>query len=204
MCGRFSFAAKPEDIESLLPGLRVDRLTILDNNLAPLQLVPVVLNDGKREVSSARWGIVPSWARDRSIGGKLFNARSETAAIKPSFRESFKKYRCLILADGFYEWKAEPGEKRKTQFVFRLKTGKPFAFAGLWNNWKDNDGSFHLTCTILTTASNTLIKDIHDRMPVILLSKFYETWLKKDYVSQDELLKCLIPYPYNDLEVHRI
>jgi putative SOS response-associated peptidase YedK len=124
-----------------------------------------------------KWGLIPSWSKDPSIGDRMINARAETLAEKPSFRNAFRRRRCLILADGFYEWKQIPGMKSKQPMFIRLKDENPFAFAGLWEIWSSPDGSEIRSCTIITTQPNSLIESIHNRMPVILPADAYPIWL---------------------------
>ena len=155
-------------------------------NVAPSQTIPIIL-PGSRILDLAKWGLIPSWAKDKSISNKLINARSETLGEKPSFRDSFHKRRCLVLASGFYEWNPQ---KRPT--YFHLKNKKIFAFAGLWSDWKDESGKIIRTATIITCEPNSLVKKIHDRMPVILNPKDFELWLKSDDLGEvQKLLKPL-------------
>ena len=148
-----------------------------------------------------KWGLIPSWADDPGIGARMINARSETVAEKPSFRRAFKERRCLIPADGFYEWQRTSGGKQP--YYLRTKSGRPFAFAGLWESW-DGDGSEIHSCTILTTDANDLVGEVHHRMPVILPPGDYELWLDPDVREPGELLPLLAPYPANDMEVYQV
>src|SRR5208282_5526630 len=202
MCGRYSITSAPEAMRRLfkftnaLPNLRPRY------NVAPTQDVPVVRSaSDARELVTIRWGIVPHWARDLSIGSKMINARSETVAEKPSFRESFKKRRCLVVADGYYEWQKVDGKKLPWRYT--LADGSPFAFAGLWARWdKASDGVPVETCTIITTEANQLARHIHDRMPVILAPDDYAAWLGENSVREvSELLK---PYPAEDMRAYRV
>lgn len=165
-------------------------------NIAPTQAVAVIRADPatlKRHLALLKWGLVPFWAKDASIGPRMINARSDTAATKPAFRAAFKHRRCLIPADGFYEWKKEKG--RKQPYLISMADGAPFAFAGLWENWKDPQGSPLESCTILTTDSNELVRSIHDRMPVILKPEDYDLWLDNAVSKPDRLQPLLKPYP---------
>ncbi len=147
-------------------------------NIAPTQRVPIVrrISAGPRELAFAQWGLVPHWAKDSAIGNKLINARAETAAEKPSFRDAMKRRRCLIPADGFYEWQKRG--KGKQPWLLRVKGARPFAFAGLWSQWKNpEDGATLESCAILTTTPNELIATVHDRMPVILPETTWQRWL---------------------------
>src|SRR5512143_1448052 len=169
MCGRFSLWAT----------IRIGQLVDLPNwpetppryNIAPSQEVPAVIQNretGGREFRPFRWGLIPSWAKDPTIGNRMINARAETLAEKPAFRGSYKYKRCLIPADGFYEWQSQPPAKAKIPHWIHLMSGRPFAFAGLWSEWRGTDGSLLRSCTIVTTAPNELMSAIHNRMPVIL------------------------------------
>ena len=145
-----------------------------------------------------RWGLVPSWADDPEIGSRMINARSETPPEKPSFRSAFRRRRCLIPADGFYEWKRENGDKQP--YCFRMQDGRPFA--GLWESWEKGDGTLR-TCTILTTRANSVLEGVHDRMSVILPSDSYNAWLDPD-ADREELGELTVPYPGDDLEIYPV
>lgn len=195
MCGRFSLSTPLADLEALF-GL--GDLPPLDPryNLAPTQTVAVVRvapNARKRELVWLKWGLVPSWAKDPEIGNRMINARSETVTEKPSFRAAFKKRRCLIPADGFYEWKRAGAKKQP--YHIRMRDGKVFAMAGLWEHWPSPDGSPLETFTILTTGPNDLMRAIHDRMPVILDPKDYDLWLDPDMQNPEPLKPLLTSYP---------
>lgn len=162
-------------------------------NIAPTQPVATVRQAGAtRMLAMMRWGLVPSWASDISIGGQLINGRSETVLEKPAFRESFRARRCLIPADGFYEWKK--AGKEKQPFHFGMKDGSLFAFAGVWDRWKSPGGAWLESCSILTTAPNQLLADVHDRMPVILPARHYEAWLSAPGSEAGRLTELLVPY----------
>jgi putative SOS response-associated peptidase YedK len=166
-------------------------------NIAPSQPVAVVANDGLNKLDFFTWGLIPSWAKDPSIGNRMINARAETLAEKPSFRNAFRRRRCLVLADGFFEWQKiqEPGNRlRKQPMYIRLADGRPFAFAGLWESWNNSDGSNILSCTIITTQPNELIASIHDRMPVILPEQRYAEWLQPGEANPANLARLLMPY----------
>jgi putative SOS response-associated peptidase YedK len=162
-------------------------------NIAPTQNVPVIRQDATQPVRRAslmRWGLIPSWAKDATIGARMINARAETAAEKPAFKEALERRRCLIPADGFYEWQRKG--KNKQPYCFELAEREPFAFAGLWDRWRASDGSSLETCSILTTTANQLLADIHDRMPVILSPTEYDLWLDpgfRDVAATTEMLK---------------
>jgi putative SOS response-associated peptidase YedK len=200
MCGRYTLST---------PAGRLAEEFQLDStveippsyNVAPTQQVAAVLEDeGGRRLEMLRWGLVPSWADDPDIGARMINARSETAPEKPSFRRAFRGRRCLIAADGFYEWKREDGGKQP--YYFRMQDGRPFAFAGLWESW-DKGGGELLTCAILTTRPNAVAEEIHDRMPVILPHDAYNAWLDPD-ADKEELGELMIPYPGDDLETYPV
>ena len=162
-------------------------------NIAPTQTIPAIVatEGGDRQFKPLRWGLIPSWSKDPAIGAKLINARSETVAEKPSFRSAFKQRRCLIVADGFYEWRKQSGKKQP--FYFSLENGSPFAFAGLWEHWHDAEATQLETSTILTTVANQTVAQVHDRMPVILPAESYDRWL--DPTADPSDLKALLrPY----------
>lgn len=167
-----------------------------NSNITPGLLIPVVIEPVNRNVELYKWGLVPGWAKDIQIGYKMINARAETLAEKPSFRVAFARQRCLILADGFYEWKSEG--KQKQPYLFTVKNRAPFTFAGLWEKWRNSEGQELRTCTIITTSPNSLVADYHDRMPVILGSEDRWEWLAPKPVS--ELAKLLKPYPVDQME----
>lgn len=162
---------------------------IPNHNIAPGANIPVVINPVDRNVQMFRWGLIPGWAKDEKIGYRMFNARAETVAEKPSFRVPFRSQRCLIPADGFYEWKMV--EDRKYPFLFTLKEKRPFTFAGLWESWRDKEGGVIKSCTIITTVPNSLVAQYHDRMPVILADENRWHWLEDR--SQNELQAMLTP-----------
>ena len=171
-------------------------------NVAPTQQVAAVLEDeGGRRLEMLRWGLVPSWADDPEIGARMINARSETAPEKPSFRRAFRGRRCLIAADGFYEWKRENGGKQP--YYFRMQDGRPFAFAGLWESWEKGGEGILRTCAILTTRANSVLSEVHDRMPVILPHDAYDAWLDPD-ADREELGELMIPYAGDDLETYPV
>jgi len=196
MCGRFSLSQSAEAIKEVFALPEVPSWEPR-YNVAPTQLVPTVrqsLEQSDRQFHLLRWGLIPSWAKDSAMGARLINARAETVTEKPSFRVAFRRRRCLVVADGFYEWQRGVLAHKKQPFYFRLKNGQPFAFAGLWEHWKAPDGEVIESCTILTTAANELVYPIHDRMPVILEPKDYDLWLDPA-VQQPELLQHLL-HPY--------
>jgi putative SOS response-associated peptidase YedK len=167
-----------------------------NRNISPGQLIPVVTDPVSRKVDLFRWGLVPGWAKDPRIGYKMFNARAETLSEKPSFRVPFLRRRCLIPADGFYEWKLVDG--RKSPFLFTLKNGQAFTFAGLWESWFDPAGSELRSCTLITTGPNELIRQYHDRMPVILDESTRWEWLTE--TNPEKLKALLVPHDANAMD----
>jgi len=238
MCGRFAFSTPLAVFIDNFQGFDFSELNEVRElreggpengrfNIAPTEDVPVIPNDGSRRVQFFRWGLVPRWAKDPAVGNRMINARSETIAEKPSFRDAFRKRRCLILADGFYEWRTNPGSKTKTPIHIRLRNGKPFAFAGLWETWTRKDGQDPggksaapskirdapepygpgrplRTCTIITTESNELMKQFHHRMPVILPAEHYDLWLSEEPVEPGILQPLLVPYPAEEMVAYPV
>ncbi|TFG71306.1 MAG: SOS response-associated peptidase [Anaerolineales bacterium] len=198
MCGRFSLWLELTDLIKAFPDFVFPESVAPRYNIAPTQSVAVVTNNPDKNVEFFRWGLVPSWAKDPAIGSRMINARSETVTEKPSFRAAFRRRRCLILADGFYEWQKDAESRSKTPMYIRLATGKPFAFAGLWEFWQP-DTTPLLTCTILTTVPNSLMAPIHDRMPVILPEEKYDFWLTADEEEKRALKDCLQPFSAKDM-----
>lgn len=176
MCGRYTLSSPP-DLVGELVGLDETPRLRPRYNIAPTQLVPAVRQDpgGGRRLDELRWGLIPHWAKEASIGNRMINARVETAASKPAFRQAFRRRRCLLPADGFYEWKPRRGAKQP--YLVRHREGRPFAFAALWERWADPQGGDVESCTILTTDASETLAQIHERMPVILPPAAYEAWL---------------------------
>jgi putative SOS response-associated peptidase YedK len=202
MCGRFSLLTYAEKLAE-----RFNVQDLIDRpdpiyNIAPMQMVATVVQRENRQLVMMKWGLVPSWADDISIGNRLINARAETVATKPSFRAAFKRRRCLILTNGFYEWQ-KVGKVKKPIYV-RLKSREPFAFAGLYEYWsKTKSGKPLQTCTIITTTPNELMKSIHRRMPVILRPEFEDKWLDLE-TEASELQDMLQPFPSDEMEAFEI
>jgi putative SOS response-associated peptidase YedK len=172
-------------------------------NIAPSQSVLMVTDSGKRKAEYASWGLIPSWAKDRKFGFKIINARAETVATNGAFRNAFKHGRCLILADGFYEWKREAGYK--TPIRIGLKDWEPFGFAGLWESWRDQaTGQETRSCAIITCPPNDLVEPIHNRMPVILPEDAEATWLDPRQENSDTLRPLLLPYPSELMTAHAV
>ena len=203
MCGRFVLQSAVDIISQIFKLGRVDMTLAPRFNIAPGQEIAIVVEEGgTRSLRSCRWGLVPNWAKDLSEGHKMINARAETVAEKPSFRQSFLRHRCLIVADGFYEWKTEGG--KKTPLYVRMKSGKPMGFAGLFNEWQGPDGKQVCTSTIITTEANSLLKPVHDRMPVIASPDRYDLWLSPGMQDQNRLLPVLTPCPAGLLEMYPV
>lgn len=197
MCGRFTLRAPPQDLAQYFDLAEVPDL-VPRFNVAPTQTVGAVrLEAGARQWVFLRWGLIPRWAKDPKIGNTLLNARGETIASKPSFRAAFKTRRCLIAADGFYEWQRKG--KVKQPYHFHLRAGGPLAFAGLWEEWETPQGMRLESCTIATTTAHPVVAPIHDRMPVILPRATFDAWLSPAS-TVDELQALLQPYPGDDLE----
>ena len=171
-------------------------------NVAPTQNVLTVVGGASRRAGFMRWGLIPFWAKNLSIGSRMINARAETVADKPSFRDAFRRRRCLVLADGFYEWRRAASGKRPMRVA--LRSGEPFAFAGIWSMWKDPEGNSILTCAIITTSANELLRPIHDRMPVILPRNMEGVWLDRSIEDPSELRSVLTPYPDNAMEAYEV
>ncbi len=170
-------------------------------NIAPTQMVAAVRidpDDSTRQLAQLRWGLIPAWAKDRKIASRMINARAETVADKPSFRAAFKRRRCLILADGYYEW--QKGGQIKIPNYIQMKDGRPFAMAGLWESWRDEDDQPLETCTIITTTANELTSSIHDRMPVILEDVDYDLWLDTAVQDRAQLEPLLRPYDSTEMQ----
>jgi putative SOS response-associated peptidase YedK len=191
MCGRYRLTSV-ERIEEALEAEELEEFLTPRYNIAPSQKVPIVRqHGGRRTLGLARWGLVPFWARDPSVG--LINARSETVLQKPSFRSSFmNRRRCLIPADGFYEWSKL--QKVKRPFNLGMADNSLFAFAGLWDSWKSPEGEVVESCTIMTTTPNSLLADLHDRMPVIFPRRHYELWLAAPSSDAKRLTELLVPF----------
>jgi putative SOS response-associated peptidase YedK len=195
MCGRYRLSRRKQIIEEHFDSVSGEEDWNPRYNIAPTQPVPVIRQNPKeprRELSFMRWGLVPSWAKDVSGAARMINARSETAATTPAFRDAMKSRRCLIPADGFYEWQRIG--KAKHPYCFEIVDGKLFAFAGLWDRWKDPSGNWVKSCSILTTTPNAVTSGIHDRMPVILNPDGYDLWLDPGMTNTDAASDLLKPY----------
>ena len=196
MCGRFTLTPEPSEILEAFPGLALPPGVVARYNVAPSNRVLAVTNtSGQSEFEMLSWGLVPSWAKDARIANSLVNARADSVAHKPAFRAAFRARRCLVVADGFYEWRADG--RRKRPYYFRLGGGRVFAFAGLWETWAG--GSVPLrSCTLITTDANAVVAPIHHRMPVILPPAAYDAWLGGS-TPPDALQSLLVPYPAEEM-----
>jgi putative SOS response-associated peptidase YedK len=204
MCGRFTLTAVRETLKQVFPLFDLADLAPR-YNIAPTQLVLAVrLTPGEdaQELAELRWGLVPSWADDPKIGNRMINARAETAASLPAFRSAFRRRRCLVAADGFYEWQ-KLDKRTKQPYYFRLAGGRPFAFAGLWEHW-EKDGEVIDSCTLLTTQANELVKPVHERMPVMLAPADFERWLDPRRQTYDDLEALLRPFPAEQMTAYAV
>lgn len=196
MCGRFTLTIDINRVAQrfgVAPSIQVAPRY----NVAPTQDVVTIMSNGTAHLDLLRWGLIPSWAKDESVGSRMINARAETLAEKPSFKRLLHARRCLVVADGFYEWKQEHGGK--TPMYITLKDQEPFAFAGLWDSWKSPEGQQVRTCTIITTQPNELMASIHNRMPAILPQQAIEEWLDPAQRDDQALLSLLKPYPTDEM-----
>ena len=204
MCGRYSLTTSPAELaqrfefefdyggESVKPRY----------NIAPTQQVLTVVGGESRKAHFMRWGLIPRWAKELPTGRPLINARAETVSEKPSFRDSLKRRRCLVPADGFYEWQKVGDAKRPMRIVMR--SGEPFAFAGLWSAWRDPSGASIESCAIITTEANELVRPIHHRMPVILPEELEDPWLDPDLDDSIALSQFLAPFPDREIEAYEV
>jgi len=202
MCGRF---VRKRSASSVAADFGVDE--VVDDlqpsfNIAPTHEVAVIVNNGAKQLVAMRWGLVPAWASDPAVGSKLINARAESLPEKAAFREAFKRRRCLVVADGFYEW--QKAGREKTPLLIRLKSDQPFAFAGLYEKWTPPWGEALTTCTIITTEPNDLVRPIHDRMPAILPKELEDRWLDETARDRDWLMDMLAPYPAELMESYTV
>jgi putative SOS response-associated peptidase YedK len=194
MCGRYTITLDPEAVRQGLELKEMPADWVQRYNVAPSQPVAVVTNPEERSVHWMKWGLIPFWAKDPAIGNKMINARSETILEKPAFKAAFARRRCLVIADGFYEWQKGAGPKGRAQpYLFKRNGGEPFAFAGLWEQWKSPAGEEVQTCTIITCAANALVAPVHERMPVMLSDDNLWDWLSEGQPNQ--LTSLLRPYP---------
>ena len=203
MCGRFEIHSPIEIIARIF---QIDSISFgikPSYNVAPIQDIAIVTNDGeKNHLASCKWGFLPSPAREEKAGYRMINARAETVHTNPSFRDAFQNRRCLVAADGFYEWLKQG--KLKIPYYIRLKSGNPMGFAGLFNNWTSPDGEAICTCTIITTDADELLAPLHNRMPVILHEEDFRLWMNHGEHDKEVLLPLLKPFPSEELEAYRV
>jgi putative SOS response-associated peptidase YedK len=206
MCGRFTLTDPDADLAVQfnlpeIPDMKPRYNIAPTQPVAAVRLAPEAASAGTaagRELALLHWGLIPFWAKDPKIGARMINARSETVAEKPAFRAAFKRRRCLVVADGFYEWQKVNGGKQP--HYIRLRDGRPFAIAGLWEHWEGTDGSVIESCTLLTTQPNELIRPLHNRMPVILHPRDYDLWLDRDVQQAEKLAPLLGAYPTGEMD----
>jgi putative SOS response-associated peptidase YedK len=193
MCGRFALHDDPLKIAEYFKAKSIDDFKPSFNIAPSSRIVTVTASDEhQRQLNTMRWGLIPSWSKDASIGNKLTNARAETVAEKPSFRSAFKTRRCIIPANGFYEWKLSEGKKQP--WYISLKNEELLAMAGLWESWRSSEGEIISTCCVITTDANELMRPIHDRMPVLLDRHEWDVWLSPSEFSPEKLLPLLKPH----------
>ena len=220
MCGRYVSATPPDQIAAYFDAAAPEALLEPSYNVAPTKDVYAVLSDGTtRVVDAFHWGLIPLWAKDAKIGSKMINARAETLADKSAYRRAYQKRRCIIPADGFFEWKKVPGQKAKQPMFIHRNDGEPMAFAGLWEVWRpgspaesgagdagtpDDESTWVHSCTIITGEPNEVVSPIHDRMPVQLPPSAWDTWLSRDVEDTDLLGKLLVPAPASLLAAHPV
>lgn len=202
MCGRYSLTADIGELARRF-GFDGDHVDLEPRyNIAPTQGVLTVVGGENRRGGLMRWGLIPHWAKNVSIGSRMINARAETVAEKPAFRVALRRRRCLVLADGFYEWRRTGAGKRPMRIVMR--SGEPFAFAGLWSVWKDPDGNRIPSCAIVTTEANDLLRPIHDRMPVILPRELEDLWLDEGVDDPGGLGGVLVSFDADAMEAYEV
>jgi putative SOS response-associated peptidase YedK len=201
MCGRYTLRTPVETLVERFEINEYPSSITPSYNIAPSQgVAAVIAENGKRKLEMLHWGLIPSWAKDPEVGNKMINARAETVAEKPSYRKAFKERRCLILADGFYEW--QKTDSGKQPFYIRMEDESPFAFAGLWESWQN--GREIRSCTIITTSPNEVAAQVHNRMPVILHPEDYEMWLDPDFDEREPLTTLLKPFPAEAMEAYPV
>lgn len=207
MCGRFVSTSPPDQIARYFSAEAPEAVLEPSYNVAPTNDVYAVLEDGRvRRVEPLHWGLVPWWAKDPSVGNRMINARAETLATKNAYKRAFAERRCIIPVDGFYEWAAVPGQKRKQPYFIHRPDGEPLALAGLWEVWRDPDrpGEELRSCTIITGEPNEAVRRLHDRMPVILPPTAWDPWLDAERHDLDLLGKLLVPAPASLLELRPV
>ncbi len=204
MCGRYVLHVYLSEITDQFEVYEVEWVWEPNYNIAPGNNVPGVIKNGENRLKALRWGLIPHWAKEESIGYRMINARAETLAEKPAFRRAFQKQRCIIPANGFYEWRHEENKKKKTPFYISLRSGKLMGFAGLYETWKSEDDKIITSCTIITTRPNEIVQPLHNRMPVILGPDKREMWLDKTIQDPMELMPLLKPYDAKEMVSHEV
>jgi len=207
MCGRYVAAAPPSEIAKYFGAAPTETVLEPSYNVAPTnEVYAVVEHDDERRLEPLRWGLVPLWAKDLAIGSKMINARAEGIATKNAYRHAFRKQRCIIPADGFFEWKVVEGQKRKQPMYIHRVDGEPLAFAGLWETWRGPERKDDplRTCTIITTSANETMAPVHNRMPVILPPDSWAEWLDPEMQDTDALAEFLVPAPSSLLTLYPI
>jgi len=200
MCGRFSISKEKDEIEDRFE-IHIDPAMFSKTyNAAPSQTLPIITNTAPEQASFHKWGLIPKWAKDETIGNKLINARGETLTEKPSFRDAAEKRRCLVITDGFYEWQRSGGEKQPYRIT--LADESLFTFAGLWESWSAPDGRDVRTFTIITTEPNGLMKPIHKRMPVMLTPENERVWISDEPL--EKVLHLLKPYDEKEMNAYPV
>ena len=205
MCGRYTESKRTADVKLRIAFDRAQMELIPRFNIAPTQDAPViVVQDGEVLLKPMRWGLIPFWAKDPSIADRMINARAETVKEKPAFRTPFKRRRCLVIADSFYEWQKIPDARLKRPMRILLQDEGPFAFAGLWDSWSGADGSPVESFTIITGLPNDVVAPIHNRMAVILPTAHHSQWLDPEFQDADRLQTLLVPYPATEMKTHPV
>ncbi|HLD94313.1 MAG TPA: SOS response-associated peptidase [Anaerolineales bacterium] len=204
MPGRLTLTKDAAELQAAFPWLKVPEELRPRYNIAPTQPIAVVLNDGKNQIDFLNWGLIPSFSNKVKMTSFLLNARSEGIERKPAFRSPFKRKRCLVLADGYYEWVKIPRKKEKVPYWIHMTSQQPFMFAGLWDSWTALDGSEVKTCCFITCEPNELVAQIHHRMGVILHEEDYPKWLTPEEVTSPELLPLLKPYPPEKMTYYQV
>ncbi len=202
MCGRFVLFSS---VRKIAREFDVDPGDIAFSpayNIAPTQEILIVLAEERYKLIRSRWGFIPPWSKEANTGYKMINARAETLADKPSFKSAIRKHRCLVVADGFYEWKQEGKEKKP--FYIHLKSGRPFGFAGLYSYWQSPDGGLICTSTIITTDANSMMAPIHKRMPAIIPAGKRGEWLDPELLDERRIMHLLVPYAADELEAYNV
>ncbi len=203
MCGRFALAAKTEDIEKLMPELKINNEIVGSYNIAPSRNIYAIIKSEQNKLTELRWGLIPSWAKDPSIGNRIINARAETITEKPAFRNLIKHRRCLIPATGYYEWRKTKGDKGKQPYFIKLKDERLITFAALWDEWAAPDGGIIRSTALITCPASDNITFIHDRMPVIIEKDFRNLWLERN-TPLELILEKLKPTDNNKLQYYTV